>query len=128
MCDEDIVSSPTQLLYRAIRLANRVAVIARAREIGICEGDAAVRTLAQDVARRGVAPRTEKETGLRIHVRVAPAIENDSRDIPARIEPARREHVPHLLAERALVLRRHFRIELKRRVQRLNDQLVSPDP
>jgi len=94
-----------ELLHRAIRLANRVAVIARARKIGIRESDATVRTMPQDVPRRRLAVDAEKEAWLRIHVRVAPAIENDSRDIPAWIEPARREHVRHLLPERALVLR-----------------------
>ena len=36
---------------------------------------------------------------------MSPPIENDPRDVPPRIEPARREHVGHLLANGSLVLR-----------------------
>ena len=75
-----------------------------ARKIGISESDPTVRAVAQDVPRRRLAVKAEKESGLRIHVRVTPAIENDSGNVSARIEPARREHVAELLAERALVL------------------------
>jgi hypothetical protein len=45
---------------------------------------------------------------------VAPAIENDSRDVATRIEAARREHVAELLAERALVLRERGAEQLAR--------------
>src|SRR6266852_2753613 len=101
-----------ELLYRAIRLADRVTMIRRTRKIGIRKRDSSVRTPAQDVPRRRLAVDAEKEPRLRIHVRVAPAIENDSRDVPARIEPAGREHVAELLAEGALVLRERSAEEL----------------
>src|ERR1700704_1790458 len=80
-------------------------MITRAGEIGIRKSDPTMRTIPQDIPRRRVAVDADEETGLWIHVRVTPAIQNYSRDVPARIEPARREHVAHLLAERALVLR-----------------------
>ena len=79
-------------------------MIARARKICIGESDPTVRMIAQDIARRRLAVDAEEESRLRIHVRVSPAIENDSGDIPAWIESTRREHVGHLLAECSLVL------------------------
>ena len=56
-----------QLLDRAISLADRVAMIHGAGEIGICKRDATVWPIAQDVARRRLAAQTEEEAGLRIH-------------------------------------------------------------
>src|SRR5712691_9748691 len=88
-----------ELHHRAIRLADRITMIRRARKIGIRKRNPSMRTPAQDVPRRRLAVRAKKESRLRIHVRVAPAIENDSRDVSARIESAGREHVVQLLAE-----------------------------
>ena len=73
-------------------------------EIGIRESDSTVGPVAQNVAWCGLAVDAEKESRLRIHVCVPPTIQNNSGDVPARIETAGREHVPELLAERALVL------------------------
>ena len=63
-----------------------------------------MRVIPQYIPRRRLAVHTKEKPRLRIHVSVSPAIEDDSRDVPARIEPARREHVAHLLAECFLVL------------------------
>src|SRR5712692_3272913 len=93
-----------ELLHRAIRLADRVTMIRRTRKIGIRKRDSSVRTPAQDVPRRRLAVDAEKEPWLRVHVGVSPPIENDSGDVSPRIEPAGREHVGQLLAERSLVL------------------------
>ena len=94
-----------QLLHRPIRLANRIPVIPRAGEIRIRKRNPPVRLTAQHIPRRRLAVDAEEEARLRIHVRVAPPIQNDPRDVSARIEPAGREHVAELLAEGALVLR-----------------------
>ena len=88
-------------------------MIRSAGEIGVRESNSTVRTIAQDVARRGFAVDAEKESRLRIHVRVTPAIENDPGDVPSRIEAAGREHVAELLAERALVLRERSAEQLR---------------
>src|SRR5437016_2487178 len=88
-------------------------MIARAREIRIRKGNPPVRLIPQNIPRRRLAINAEKESRLRIHVGVSPAIENDSRDVPPRIEAARREHVAELLAERALVLRERSAEQLR---------------
>src|SRR5947207_12123061 len=80
-------------------------MIARAGEIRIRKSDPTVRTIPQNIPRRRLAVHAEKESRLRIHVRVSPAIEDDPGDVSPRIESAGREHVGHLLAERSLVLR-----------------------
>src|SRR6266436_1050326 len=100
-----LCSDAGQLFHGSIGFANRVPMIAGPSEVRIRKRDPPVRTIPQDVPRRRLAIDAEKESRLRIHVRVAPAIENDAGDVPARIEPAGREHVGELLAERALVLR-----------------------
>src|SRR5918996_2361189 len=103
MCLETLGSK--ELLHRPIRFANRVAVIHRASEIGVGEGDSTVRLVSQNVARRRSASRAKEKAGLRIHVRVSPAIQYDRGDVSTWIEAGRREHVAELLSERALVLR-----------------------
>ena len=80
-------------------------MIHRSRKIGICKRDPAMSPVAQDVSRRGLAVRAEEKAGLRIDVGMAPAIENDARDVAPRVEAAWGEHVAELLAEDALVLR-----------------------
>src|SRR5256714_9956969 len=80
-------------------------MIARPREIRIRKGDPAMRLIPQHIPWRQLTVRAEEKSRLRIHVRVSPAIENDSRDVPARIESGGREHVAELLGDRALVLR-----------------------
>src|SRR6266566_3865322 len=111
-------SGPEQLLYRAIRLANRVPMIAGPGEIRIRKRNPPVRTIPQDVPRRRLVIDPEKKPRLRIDVGVTPAIENDAGDVPARIESAGREHVGELLAESTLVLR-------ERRAEQLR---ASPAP
>src|SRR5207344_1987325 len=68
---------------------------------------------------RRLAARAEEEARLRIHVRVAPAVQDDPGDVAARIEPARGEHVAELLAERALVLRERRPQQLRAPVRTL---------
>src|SRR5260221_2084710 len=80
-------------------------MIAGPCKIRVGKRDPTVRTTAQDVPWRWLAVAAEEKPRLRIHVRVTPAIENDAGNVSARIEPAGREHVGELLAERALVLR-----------------------
>lgn len=94
-----------QLLHRPIRLANRIPMIARTREIRIRKRNPSVRLIPQNIPRRRLPIQPEEETWLRIHVRVSPPIQNYSRDVSARIEPPGREHVSHLLAKRSLVVR-----------------------
>src|SRR5215212_8776147 len=88
-------------------------MIARTSEIGIRKRNPTMRLIAQNIPRCRLAIDAEEEPRLRIHVRMSPAIENDSRDVPARIESSRREHVTHLLAERPLVLREGSAEELR---------------
>src|SRR5881296_2239535 len=80
-------------------------MIAGPGEIRIRKRDPAVRPIPQNIPLRRLAIRPKEKPGLGIHVRVAPAIENDAGDVSARIESAGGEHVGELLAERALVLR-----------------------
>ena len=79
-------------------------MIARTRQIRVRKRNPPVRVIPQDIPRRRLTVDAEKEPRLRIHVSVSPAIQNYSRDVPARIESAGREHVGQLLAERFLVL------------------------
>src|SRR5687768_5219347 len=101
-----------ELLHGSICFADRVAVIHCAGKIGVRKSDSTVGAVAQDVARRGLAVDAEEEAGLRIHVRVTPAVEDDPGDVSTRIEAPRREHVAELLPERALVLRERRTQEL----------------
>src|SRR5689334_6328100 len=80
-------------------------MIRGAGEVGIRKRNPPVRLVTQDIAWRGLAVGAEEEPWLRIHIGVAPAIEDDAGDVASRIESARRKHVRHLLAEHALVLR-----------------------
>jgi len=73
-------------------------VIHCAREIRVRKRYSPVRSVAQDVTRCRLAVDAEKEARLRIHVGVSPAIEYDPRNVPARIEAARGEHVIELFA------------------------------
>src|SRR2546423_15536152 len=98
-------SSTKELLNRAICFADGVAMVTGAGKVRVRKRNPPVRLIPQDVPRRRLAVSAEEKARLRIHVRMPPAIENDSRDVPPRIEPAGREHVTELLAERALVLR-----------------------
>src|SRR6266481_2193243 len=88
-------------------------MIRRARKIGIRKRDPTMRLIPEHIPRRRLAIRAEKESRLRIHVRVSPPIENNSRDVSARIESSRRKHVAELLAERALVLRERSAEQLR---------------
>jgi len=88
-------------------------MIARTREVGGRKSNPPVRLVSQDIPRRRLTVQAEEESRLRIHVRVAPAVENDSRDVSPRIEAAGREHVAHLLAERSLVLRERSAEQLR---------------
>ena len=94
-----------ELLHRAIGFTDGIPVIAGPGEIRIRKRNPTVGLVPEDIPRRRLAVQPEEEARLRIHVRMAPAIEDDSRDVSARVESARREHVAHLLAERPLVLR-----------------------
>ena len=107
-------SRAEELLHRPIRFANRIPMVASPREIRIGKRNPSVRPAAQNIPRRRFAINAKEKSRLRIHVRVSPPIQNDPRDVPARIEPARREHVAELLAERALVLRKRGPEQLRR--------------
>ena len=88
----------------AIGFANRVAMIRGAGEIGVGERNASVRTIAQDIAGRGISVQAEEEAGLWIDVGVPPAIQDYTGDVAPWVEAAGREHIRHLLTQRALVL------------------------
>ena len=63
-------------------------MIAGSREIRVSERNPPVRLIAQHIPRRRLAVQAEEKPRLRIHIRVAPAIENDPGDVPPRIESA----------------------------------------
>src|SRR6516165_7805064 len=50
------------------------------------------------------AGKTEEEAGLRAQVRMAPAIENDTGDITARVESRLGKHLSELLANLAFII------------------------
>src|SRR3954464_6582217 len=96
-------------------------MIAGPRKVGVRKCDPAVRMTPQNVPWRRPAARAKEEARLRIHVCVTPAVEDDPRNIPARIESAGREHVAELLAEHPLILR-------EGRTQQLRPPPPSPLP
>ena len=57
-----------------------------AGEISVGEGDAPERGSAQDFAGRGLVICAEEESGLRIQISVAPAIEDDAGNVTFGIE------------------------------------------
>src|SRR5262245_14689789 len=60
--------------------------------------------LAHDVAGRGPARSSEVEPGLRVHVRVAPTVEDDAGDVAPRVEAGAAEEPRHLRADLPLVV------------------------
>src|ERR1051326_1397160 len=110
-------SSPSlgagELRDGAVRFANRVPMIHRTGQIGVRERNAAMRSVAQHVARGRPAVRPKEETRLRIHVGMTPAVENDAGDIAPRIEAAGGKHVAELGAKGALVARERCAQELR---------------
>ena len=65
-------------------------MVAGPGKIRVGKRDPAVRPIPQDIPRRGLAIHPEEKPRLRIHIRVAPAIQNDSGDVSARVEAAGR--------------------------------------
>ena len=61
-------------------------MIHRPSEIGVREGDATEWRTAQCFARRGLSFFAEEKAGLRIAVRMSPAIENNSSDVSLCVE------------------------------------------
>jgi hypothetical protein len=72
-------------------------------EVGVRECYFTEGFFSQNVAGRGLPIFTEKEARLRIQIRVAPAVQNNSSHVPARIESGARKHVGKLLADLPLV-------------------------
>src|ERR1043165_9922765 len=111
-------SSPSlcagELRDGAIRLANRVPMIHRPGQISVRECDAAMRSVAQHVARGRSAVHPKEESRLRIHVCMSPGVENEAGDIAPRIEAAGGKHVAELGAKGALVARERPRSEERR--------------
>src|SRR5712671_6808877 len=73
-------------------------------QIGIRESDAAEGCRTENFARRGLAIATEKETGLRAQIRVAPAIENDSSDVTLSVKSHGGKHLRELFADAVFVI------------------------
>jgi hypothetical protein len=92
-------------------------MIAGTGKIRIRESNPTMRMIAQNIPRRRLAVGAEEKPRLRIHVRMAPAIQNDSRDVPARIESARREHVGHLFAVATNPAQMTTETDVKRRMK-----------
>src|SRR6266849_1150028 len=57
----------------------------------------------QNLARCGFSAIAKEKTWLRVEVCVPPAVQDDSRDVPPRIEPGAREHIGKLLTNLPLV-------------------------
>ena len=79
-------------------------MIHRAGQICICERDAAKRRASQGFSRRGLPVDPKEKPGLRIQIRVSPAIQNDSCDIALCIEASGSEHDGELLADSSFVI------------------------
>src|SRR5207302_8263 len=87
----------------ALRFENGHAVIHDAGEIGICERDTPVGTLTDRISRPRLSIFAKKESGLRAQIGVAPAVQDNSRDIAAGIESGPPEHGAEVLAYLPLV-------------------------
>jgi hypothetical protein len=79
-----------QLPHSALGFQNRAAMIHDAGQIRIREHYATEWGSPQNLARCGFSAIAKEKTWLRVEVCVPPAVQNDSRDVPPRIEPGAR--------------------------------------
>src|SRR5437764_15324720 len=82
-----VVLSLEELPDGPIGLPDGVAVLSRAREIGVSKRYMAEGTVTQHVTWSGLAVHAKEEPWLRVHVRVPPPIEHDPGDVAVRGEP-----------------------------------------
>src|SRR6476620_8965355 len=75
-------SLPEKLFDRAFPLPRGVQPVLMAVELGVRERDPPQR-LSEDLRRSGVSVSPEIEAGRRAHVRVTPAVQDDSGDVSA---------------------------------------------
>src|ERR1700733_11500760 len=92
-----------QLSHRPMRFQNRKPMIHRSRQIRVRKRNPPKRCTPQRLARRRLPIFPKEKSRLRIAVRMPPAIQNNSRDVPLRIESRPAKHEIHLLANPLLV-------------------------
>ena len=64
-----------------------------AGKLGVGERDSPERGASQDLTRGGLATFAEEEARLRRKIRVAPAVEDDARNVAARLEARGLKHL-----------------------------------
>ena len=72
-------------------------------QVCISKRNAAEGRLAQDLPRRGLAIFAEEKARLWAQIRVPPAIQDDSGNVPVGIESGTRKHVAKLLTDATFV-------------------------
>ncbi len=102
-----------------MRLADREDVATRAAQIGVRKSDPSEGLAAQQIAGRGLSVPTEEKARLRSQQSVPPAIQDDSRDIAARVKPGGREPIGQRFADLPLVFTKGSRQQLAAAFQAL---------
>src|SRR5687768_11503258 len=85
------------LVYGAPPFADGAEPVLMPHQLGVRESDAAERA-ADDIARGSLSSASIVKPRLRGHKGVTPAIQNDARNIPARVESSLPEQSQHLFA------------------------------
>jgi len=75
-----------------------------ARQIRVGEGDAAKRCVAENLARCRPALHSKEEARLGIQIRVAPAVQDDSGNVPAGIEARGSKYLAELFADPSFIV------------------------
>src|ERR1700690_3006814 len=84
-----------------------------AGKIRVRERDSSKRPVAESLTRSRISIEAEEKARLGIYKRMAPAVENDSRNIALGIEARSPEHVHHLLAYLLFVFREGSREQFR---------------
>src|SRR5579862_5720852 len=89
---------------------NRATMIHHPRKISIRKRDSAKSRRSQNLSGRRLSIHAKKEPGLRVQVRMPPAVQNNAGNIAACLETRARKHVRELFANLTFVV-------AKRRIQ-----------
>ena len=92
------------LIHSAMRFDNCAQVIHSPGKVRIRKRNSPEWLSSQQIARGRLSTRSKKESRLRVDESVAPAVKNDSGNVPLGIESRGPKHVGELFADRSFVI------------------------
>src|SRR5579863_4285840 len=75
-----------------------------ASQVGVGKRDPAERCIPQDFSRGRSTTSAKEESGLRAEISVAPAVQNNTGDIPLRAEAAAPKHLRELFTDLSFIV------------------------